>query len=210
MKKIIFIFLILFSVTIFSKDYINIYKGTPERYNNVWKKFNSIEFDIDYYPKEKVFYFRFNDVLTPVNIRIPNNQKKEKDKLSNKIIKLCNKYIEWVKIALENKAEIDKPLPKGELRNLCIVWKLGNEVFQSSDSFDIQTYVFSQNLKKHAFLLKFQKAYSTKNQFITIKPETLYFGYNDIIRMKKALSPENLSNAEKEFKKEQEKNDLFK
>jgi hypothetical protein len=158
---------------------------TGHIYNKVYNKQFPRKVQISCQPKHNLITIYFEDYLNLVRIEIMN-----KDRLL--LIDYIDKYLSWHKQAIKNKEKLQKNI--GEFEYYLSWYIVDTWHYESTfvkGSIGTLTF-FSQNIKKHQLVFSFSKSYDKHNKYITKKPETLYFNYNDIIKLRRTLELFNI------------------
>lgn len=65
-------------------------------------------------------------------------------------------------------------------------------------------------MERHQLTMSFGKIMDSSNEYLSHKPETLYFEYNNVVQFKKAISKEGIEKALAKKKKQESIEDEFK
>ncbi len=121
-------------------------------------------------------------------------------------LKYIDKYIEWNDVAIENRVTNDKQI--GAVK-ITLSWEHGYDNWQKQETMMV-TKFFSQNENRHQFLLIFHEL-SFSDGWVTFKQPTMYFEYDDIVKLKELLDPGFAKDAVEEWKENRLETDkLFK
>lgn len=132
------------------------------------------------------------------------------DKERKLLLNAIDKYKQWNKIAIDNKAEADKMIDSFDITS--IFWRLQNQNSGYMGT-DIGMHIkfFSQTKDRHQFVIYFDEAKSDKNQFITVSVPTLYLDNKEILKLEKLLQNSHINKTLKaELEKKKTINTLFK
>ncbi|MEK0337124.1 MAG: hypothetical protein QQN41_06785 [Nitrosopumilus sp.] len=121
-------------------------------------------------------------------------------------LKHIDKYIEWNDVAIENRVTNDKQI--GAVK-ITLSWEHGHNNWQKQETMMV-THFFSQNENRHQFLLMFYEL-SFSDGWVTFKQPTMYFKYDDIVKLKEILDPRFAKDAVEKWKEKRlEVDKLFK
>lgn len=122
-----------------------------------------------------------------------------KDTVRRTLLEYIQKYKEWNRKASRKGIRVDKKI--GDLPSTTIWFKYGDDWIEDN----VMTHVgfFSQSPQRHQLVIYFPKLRSMYNEFITYKPDTLYFWWNEVIDLEKAISDKALKKYIDEVKKKQ-------
>ena len=192
-----FVFLATFNAV---ADEYALYTGNAYTYNDVWKNLDETQFQIKYDDSEKVYYLFTADWMNKIWIYLSDNDLQT-------IRNVIAKYQDWVKIAKEKNAEINKEVPNSTIRTK-VVWKFGDDWYSSS-RFILSFSVLSQNSQRHELVISSNKVTSSSNQFVDVKLDTLYFEEKDVIDFLAGINENKISELKIEHNKKKESQDLF-
>ncbi|MBZ0190101.1 MAG: hypothetical protein K8F34_00245 [Candidatus Kuenenia stuttgartiensis] len=170
----------------------------PKYYNDVWQNQSELATRIDYDPDKNQFAFYIKENLYLTSFKLSREQ-------ADSLIAAIDKYKEWNLKASKNGVTLEKEISKVEVSNTS--WKLGDDWDFGGKSILIISF-FSQSKQRHQLVVSFLKWIDRFNEFSTHTPETLYFDYDEAIKLKNALSekaiPEFLEKAKKQAEIEAE------
>jgi uncharacterized protein (UPF0332 family) len=201
MKRFTLLILFCFySIFIFA-DEILIYKGTASNYNSMLKQMLDNDFAIKYDTEKQIFYFYSSDFMNSGWVKLTETQ----------LISFKNtlsKYIDWEKMAIEKSVKVDKEFPDSKI-STDVTWKFGDDWYTSRD-LDMYFKFFSQNTKRHQFILYSNKVNSSSNQFIDYKVEPLYFDKKQVEDLINGISEDAIKKVIDKFTQSKSIEDQFK
>lgn len=101
------------------------------------------------------------------------------------LLKYIQKYKEWNKKASQMRVKVNKKI--GELPPTTVWFKYGGD-WETDDFETIHVKFFSQSTQKHQLIIYFEGLRSSDNKYATDKPRQLYFWWNEVIALEKAIS----------------------
>jgi hypothetical protein len=202
MKRTVWLFLVLFvllscvsvgrdsikeadrwaNLEAFNFDTLNAYI-----YNDVYKRFNKTEVSLGCKPKENIVQIYFKDYLNLNCLELSDN-----DRVL--LISYLNKYIEWNSTAIKNKDKFEKTIGKFQYY---LYWLSAGKWYSQgkfTNGNTAQADFLSQSNIRHQFVLFFTESKHWDNEFISKKPETLYFEYEDAVNLLKKLDLSYIKN----------------
>lgn len=201
MKRFFWAICLIFAglISLHADEYV-VYSGSAYQYNEFLKGFSDAKFLIKYSDDEEVFYLYTSDVFNKAWINISSED-------LEKTRKTIGKYLDWVKIATEKQVEIDKEIPESEIQT-SISWKFGDDWY-SSDSFKLNFHAFSQNIQRHQLVISSNKVESDRNEFVSIKLDTLYLDQDQAAEFLSGIDPETVKKIIAEHDSKQKNQELF-
>ena len=122
------------------------------------------------------------------------------------ILLSISKYKEWQEIAISNKVEVEKNINNFKISR--IYWGTSNNFDKIMNKPEITLRIFSQNIERHQLVIISEKLISG---YSTNDLPTIYLEYDEVIKLEKILSEENISNSiVKEIEKTSKVDELFK
>ena len=122
------------------------------------------------------------------------------------ILLSISKYKEWQEIAISNKVEVEKDINNFKISR--IYWGTPNNFDKIMNKPEITLRIFSQNIERHQLVIISEKLISG---YSTDDLPTIYLEYDEVIKLEKILSEENISNSIlKEVEKTSKADELFK
>ena len=168
---------------------------TPKYYNDVWKRQYDMATRIDYDQEKDAFDFYIKENLYLTGFTL---SRKEADSL----IALIDKYKEWNLKASKKGVTLEKEIGKFESEGT--FWKIGNGDWSFGYGVNITAIFFSQSEKIHQLVISFPKFKSKYNEYLSHKPETIYFGFKEAMKLREALTEESVQSFLKKAKKQAE------
>jgi len=139
--------------------------------------------------------FTFSEVVVPLDsIR------------RNELIGYIDKYKEWNIQASNQNVELDKNIGKLELP---MAFYFGSELHIDSWAI-MKLHFLSHTPKKHQFCMIFDELQSRSNEYISKKPETIYFWWNEIMAIREALTDSTMNKYREIERKKRETEEDFK
>ncbi|MBR5965408.1 MAG: hypothetical protein IK015_04770 [Treponema sp.] len=198
-KTIIYFWLIISSIfCVYTKEYL-LFSGKTNKYNDLLKGFTDAEYAIKYDDEDDILYFQVPDWLDTAWIHLTWND-------LSKFRKNIDKYFEWEKLAVKNKAELEKELPDSTIKTT-VTWNRGDNWYKDKN-FELSFRFFSQNPTYHQLVLYTSKA-TGSNRFVTYKIDGFYFDKSQLQQLLDATNETVLKAQIEKLKKEKEKEDLF-
>jgi len=192
--------IVLFSTMATAKEQLYDKSVNPTQFGSILKTMTKNGFWINYDDSTKQFIFYSNETMGPVAFYADTG-------FIDSMIKIIDKYVKWNTKASAKGIKLEKEISK--LKTWKAYWKWGDEWYSSSP-INISFSFFSQNKKEHQLVLVFGKMRSPHNEYLTHRPETLYFDYSEVIKLKKVLSKDNFKLFLKKVKKKKMIDDEFK
>lgn len=192
--------ILLLSFGLFADEY-TVFAGNAYTYNSVWKNLDETQFLIRYDDEENIYYLFTSDWLNKIWIYLSED---DLQTIRNTIAK----YQDWVKIAKENRVEIDKEIPNSSIRTK-VVWLYGDDDWYSASGLVLVFEVLSQNSQRHQLVITSNKVESYSNEFIDVELEPLYFDESEAQELLNGISTEKIEAAKEEHNKKKEAQDLF-
>lgn len=155
----------------------------PKYYNDVWKQQYDMAMRIDYDEQKKSFDFYIQENLYLTGFTLTRDQ-------ADSLITLIDKYKEWNLKASKKGVTIEKEIGKFESSNT--FWKIGNGDWSFGYGTDLSATFFSQTPKIHQLVVFFPKFKSKYNEYLTHKPETIYFSFEQAMKLRKALTKKSV------------------
>ena len=122
------------------------------------------------------------------------------------ILLSISKYKEWQEIAISNKVEVEKNINNFKISR--IYWGTSNNFDKIMNKPEITLRIFSQNIERHQLVITSEKL---KSEYFTDDLPIIYLEYDEVIKLEKILSEENISNSiVKEIEKTSKVDELFK
>ena len=122
------------------------------------------------------------------------------------ILLSISKYKEWQEIAISNKVEVEKNINNFKISR--IYWGTSNNFDKIMNKPEITLRIFSQNIERHQLVITSEKL---KSEYSTDDLPIIYLEYDEVIKLEKILSEENISNSiVKEIEKTSKVDELFK
>ena len=122
------------------------------------------------------------------------------------ILLSISKYKEWQEIAISNKVEVEKDINNFKISR--IYWGTPNNFDKIMNKPEITLRIFSQNIERHQLVITSEKL---KSEYSTDDLPIIYLEYDEVIKLEKILSEENISNSIlKEVEKTSKADELFK
>ena len=122
------------------------------------------------------------------------------------ILLSISKYKEWQEIAISNKVEVEKNINNFKISR--IYWGTSNNFDKIMNKPEITLRFFSQNIERHQLVITSEKL---KSEYSTDDLPIIYLEYDEVIKLEKILSEENISNSiVKEIEKTSKVDELFK
>jgi|TARA_B100001971_G_C18115644_1_gene496654 hypothetical protein len=112
------------------------------------------------------------------------------------------KYFKWNNVAIENNVTNDKKIGATKIT---LSWEHGNDNWNTQETTMI-THFFSQNENRHQFVLMFYEL-SFSDGWVKFKQPTMYFDYNDVVRLKQLLDSKYVKSTVEEWKEKQKEVD---
>lgn len=187
MKKLFIIIFSLIFITFARAEEISYFNLTGKIYNSIWEQLEDRIIKLSYDTETENVLLYYSGYLGVIAVELtPSNR--------TNLIQYMEKYLKWNKKAKKKKVTLEKKI--GRL-NIKIYFKFGDDWY-SDPKVTVLAGFLSQNINQHQFTLSFGKAVSSSNEFISITPETLYFDYKEVLKLKKGIE-ENF--IKKEIKK---------
>lgn len=200
MQNVVILLLLTFPILGFAKPITYRSDIKPKHYNEVWKKQKDATTRIDYDPERDTFDFYIKETLYVVGLTLSRAQ-------ANDLIQAIDKYEEWNIKASKKGVTLQKEI--SQLQSSEFFWRAGKGDWNFGDGSNISTEFFSQNTKKHQLVIFFPKFVSKHNQFLSHRPEELYFNYKEALKLRDALKSEEISKFMVKAKKQAEINAEF-
>jgi hypothetical protein len=116
------------------------------------------------------------------------------------------KYFEWEEIAIKNEANIEKAIP---IRiNVGAIWTTWDDETCLGTG-DFYFTFFSQNKKRHQFVISSTKINDVLSDYRDITLDNLYFDKNEVEQLYKDISEETLKASLEKVKQQQDVESLF-
>ena len=193
MKKVVYslIFYIFFSPFIFAEE-IEYLKLNLNVYNKSSGQLSESPSKLTYVPGTKVVNLYYKSGFVEVALLLSKSDRE-------KLISYLNKYIEWEKKAQKKNVYLKKMIGVLDLViyfKYCDFWHKGTNVIAT-------IWFLTQYKNRHQFIIHFIKTISKQDKFISFKPESLYFDYNDVLKFKKIISKDFIQKEVKKAKAKQ-------
>jgi len=156
----------------------------PKYYNDVWERQFDVATRIDYDPEEKQFDFYIKGTLYLTGFSLTREQ-------ADSLIAAIEKYKEWNLKASKKGVTLEKEINK--VMSSRTFWKIGNGDWKLGWGANLAIYFLSQSEQKHQLVIVFPKFKAKYNDYSTHRPETLYFNYDEAMRLKEALTEKAIS-----------------
>lgn len=169
-------------------------------WNSVFERFNEFQINFQYDEESDKVYIFIPEFIALVSYELDSIDRKA-------ILETIDKYIEWEKKAIEMEVEIEKRIDSIYFKGW---FRIGdNWEYSYRKSCGIEFSFFSQSLSRHQLVLSFESIVSSKNRYITHKPEQVYLEFNNVIGLRNALSKKIIKEAIKEEIKQKKIEDAF-
>lgn len=203
MKYLKFLVLVIFS---FSLNFLNAKEYTVKREleANIWNEFlgglieQKMRLNYDTSFEHLLWYVDYT--MFPIAIVLTDTSR-------TKLLEYIKKYKEWNLKASKKGIKLDKTL--GVIEDMWVYFKYGDE-WHSDYNTNIVLNFFSQSTKKHQMTISFEELESSRNEYITYKPQTLYLWWDEVIEFEKSISDNAIKNYMKEIEKKQKIEEEFK
>ncbi len=90
------------------------------------------------------------------------------------------KYQEWVKIAKDNKLDVEKDIPKYAIKRSDVTMRATNGNSYGGSGIELYFGIISQTKERYQFYIYSNVVSSNENQFVKIEMETLYLDETDV------------------------------
>lgn len=201
MRNVLLVFFLLTMAGSAIADEYVVYVAKGYTYNELLKTLTGTQFAIKYDDEEKQFYLNTANIMTTGWIFLND------DDLKTLRANLA-KYLQWEKTARQKGVEIQKVLPNSQI-TAKVGWKFGDD-FYISNGLTVTFTFFSQSKTRHQLVIASNKVYSSGNQFITYKLDSLYLDRDQVVALSKGISPDRIKNAIKDHEKMKANESLFK
>lgn len=199
-KKLLSILFLLSSLFyLYSNEYL-LFTGKTNKYNELLKDFTNVDYAIKYDDQKDIFYFKIPDWLDTAWIHLSWKDMQQ-------LRKNFEKYFEWESVAIKNEEEIKKDLPDSTITTN-ITWNSGDNWYYDKN-FVLNFVFFSQSKTCHQLVLHTSKA-TGSNRFATYKIDGFYFDKSQVQKLYDGIEENKLKEQVQNFKKEKEKENLFK
>ncbi len=195
MKKALILVSVIFLVSsLFANEYL-VSKEDCWIYNSYSSRMEQATAEIKYESEFDSFFLKYD------RLYISLSEDNLKDFRS-----ACEKYFEWEKIAVENKAEIQKEIP--------IRIKIGAIWTTYSDDAcmgvgELYFTFFSQDPSMHQLVISSTKIEDVVSGYDDTKLEDLYFFKDEVEKLYKDISEEKIQSYLNDVKKQQDVESLF-
>jgi len=112
------------------------------------------------------------------------------------------KYFEWNNVAIENNVTYEKNI--GAIQ-ITLSWEHGKDNWNTQVT-KMKTHFFSQNENRHQLILMFYEL-SFSDGWVTFKQPTMYFDYDDVVRLKQLLDSKYVKSTVDEWREKQKEVD---
>lgn len=167
----------------------------PKYYYDVWKRQYDMATRIDYDKEKKTFDFYIKENMYLTGFTISRKQ-------ADSLIALIDKYKEWNLKASKKGVTLEKEIGKYEVSST--FWKIGNGDWSFGYGVKPSVTFFSQTEQIHQLVISFPKFNSKYNEYSNHKPETIYFGYKEAMKLREALTDSAIQAFLKKAKKQAE------
>lgn len=195
MKNVAILLILMLPVTAFGEAIKYRSDIKPKHYNEVWKKQYESATRIDYDPEKDSFDFYIKENLYLIGFTLTRAQ-------ADDLVKAIEKYKEWNIKASRKGVTLEKEI--AQLSTSGTFWKIGNGDWSFGNGVNVSAQFFSQNTKTHQLVIFFPKFVGKYNKYSSHRPEELYFGYKEALKLRNALTSEAVSKFMVQAKKQAE------
>ncbi len=167
----------------------------PKYYNDVWKRQYDMAARIDYDQEKKTFDFYIKENMYVTGFTLSRGQ-------ADTLIALIDKYKAWNLKASKKGVTLEKEIGKFETSGT--FWKIGKGDWSFGYGVKSSATFFSQTKQTHQLVIFFPKFKSKYNEYSNHKPETIYFGFKEAMKLREALTDKSVQSFLKKAKKQAE------
>ena len=200
MKKYLFAFIFIIILSLLHAEEYVIYLGNGYNADKTSKELTKINFAIKYDDSENTYYFFTNDAHNTSWIFISKEQ-------LDIIRKNLKKYIEWEKLAVQNKSIIEKQLPDSSITTY-VFWKF-NDNWYSADSLVLRFVFLSQTSSRHHLCISSSKVEPNSNESIDFRLNTIYLKKDQVKSFLKGISEKAVDKVQEENKMKKKNEEIF-
>lgn len=151
----------------------------PNHFNEATKRQYPATTLIDYDTKKHIFDFYVQEPLYLIGFSLTREQ-------ADKMMKALDTYREWNKKALEAGVMEEKRIVN--LKTKRSFFRQGRREWSFGGPVTIEFDFFSLSKDKHQFVIHMPKLRDNQNNFSFHKPDSLYFHYEEAMKLRDALS----------------------
>jgi len=192
MRSIIMVLMLVFATSspMFA-DEITVAELKVGRFSEALQKQLEEELTVRYDIEGQNVYLLYKSSIWPVAIKLTQKDRTE-------LLTYIQKYKAWNKKASAEGDKFQKNIGELVVRGL---WKSGDD-WHGVDEASMTVVFFSQSTKTHQMVLSFEKWQSSSNEYISIQPNEVYIGYENVLALEEAISEAGLKTAVKKRVKE--------
>ena len=178
MKTIIAAILIISSLAIAAEDdAVTLFSTTGQVYNSVWKNLQDRAVRMMSGGEQGTVLFAYMDYSGVVGVTLDAEGR-------SRVRKIIAKYIEWNRKATQKGVEITKEIGAVQSVPCAFPWASEFHIGLSTVRFGF----YSMDTGDHRLSMSIDKVTSSKNQFVSTTPNTLYLEKKEASALLKALS----------------------
>ena len=195
MKKILIAFLVLMACPAVSDTLQYRTDISPKLFNDVWNRQFDARMRIDYDKDDDWFHIYIYETMDTTGFALTREQ-------ADALIESLDKYKEWNIKASSKSVTLEKEIAK--VSSAGGFWQTGKTDWRFGTSFELTALFFSQSPQIHQYVIVFPRFQQKDNEYLSHKPETIYFGYKEAIKLRNALTRASVKSFLVEAKKQAE------